>query len=235
MSTFCSPVRLMVSNPAATTTAPINPPMRAWEVLDGQPKYQVIRFHTMAPLNAAMMTALLIAAGSTTSLPMVVATATPKRNGPTNSAIAVMPRAARGAMARDEIMVATMLLESCIPFRKSNIKAMAMMTINREGIPSLLLPLAHPQDFGNLGRRPDCRAGGIHDQVAHLHLRPVALLDHQELASEVPVAKVGGFVLLAIIDVAFPFPFHPNGIVGQIHHRASPGRFLVLCSAHRTL
>lgn len=32
-----------------------------------------------------------------------------------------------------------------------------------EGIPNLLLPLAHPQDFGNLGRRPDCCAGGVHD------------------------------------------------------------------------
>ena len=39
-------------------------------------------------------------------------TATPKMNGPTKFARAVISRAICGRMARDEIMVATMLLES---------------------------------------------------------------------------------------------------------------------------
>jgi hypothetical protein len=65
---------------------------------------------------------------------MVVATATPKRNGPTKWATALIDKALRGDMARDEIMVATMLLESWKPFRKSNVSAMVMITISREGI-----------------------------------------------------------------------------------------------------
>jgi hypothetical protein len=45
-----------------------------------------------------------------------------------------MIKALRGDMARDEIMVATMLLASWNPFRKSNTRAMAMMIINRSDI-----------------------------------------------------------------------------------------------------
>ena len=69
---------------------------------------------------------MLIVPGVTISLPMVVATATPKISGPENSATAVVPRATRGEKAREEIMVATMLLESCTPFRKSKTRANAI-------------------------------------------------------------------------------------------------------------
>ena len=33
----------------ATSAAPTRPPMRAWEDDEGRPKYQVIRFHVIAP------------------------------------------------------------------------------------------------------------------------------------------------------------------------------------------
>ncbi len=49
-------------------------------------------------------------------------------------ATAVTPSATRGRNARDEIIVATMLLESWNPFRKSKMRAMminAMMSVNR--------------------------------------------------------------------------------------------------------
>ena len=85
-------------------------------------------------LRAAMMTALVIATGSTTSCPMDVASTTPKRNGPAKWATARMPNALRGDIAREEIMVATMLLASWKPFKKSNTKAMAMMMISKTGI-----------------------------------------------------------------------------------------------------
>jgi hypothetical protein len=124
----------MVAKPSATATAPTSPPIRAWEVLEGKPKYQVNRFHKIALVRAAMITALLIAAGSTTSLPIVVATATPKRKGPAKWAAALMSSAIRGETARDEIIVATMLLASWKPFRKSKTKAIAIMTIRRVGM-----------------------------------------------------------------------------------------------------
>jgi hypothetical protein len=60
-------------------------------------------------------------------------------NGPTKLARAVNPRATRGDKARDEIMVATTLLESCIPLRKSNPNAKIMTRIVAEDIPLPLL------------------------------------------------------------------------------------------------
>ena len=93
-------------------TAPMNPPISAWEELLGKPRYQVSRFQTMAPVSAARRTVSLMAWAATISSPMVLATATPKTNGPTKLASAVIPSARRGESARDEIMVATTLLES---------------------------------------------------------------------------------------------------------------------------
>jgi hypothetical protein len=66
---------------------------------------------------------------------MVVATATPKMNGPTKLATAVNPSAMRGRIAREEIIVATTLLESCTPFRKSNVSAKRISMIRDIGMP----------------------------------------------------------------------------------------------------
>ena len=55
-------------------------------------------------------------------------------NGPTKFARAVKPRAARGDRARDEIIVATTLLESCTPFRKSNPSAKIISSIAADDI-----------------------------------------------------------------------------------------------------
>src|SRR5690606_22624952 len=59
----------------------------------------------------------------TISLPTVLATVTPNRKGPRNSATAVKPSAVCGRNAREEIMVATILLESRIPLMNSKINA----------------------------------------------------------------------------------------------------------------
>src|SRR6266550_5213197 len=42
--------------PAAAIPAPHSPPISAWVELLGRPKYQVIRFHAMAPRRAAITT-----------------------------------------------------------------------------------------------------------------------------------------------------------------------------------
>jgi hypothetical protein len=55
-------------------------------------------------------------------------------NGPTKLATAVRPSAALGEIALEEIMVATTLLESCTPFRKSNATAKMISTISKGGI-----------------------------------------------------------------------------------------------------
>src|SRR4030043_171475 len=125
--TFNNPGSKIASHPAPTTTAPTKPPTNACDELLGNPRYQVNKFHTMALDKAANITNRLIAAASTTSFPMVSATATPKIKGPKKFAAAVIPRAVRGENALLAIIVATILLESCIPFKKSNMRANMMM------------------------------------------------------------------------------------------------------------
>jgi hypothetical protein len=87
-------------------------PMSACEELLGMPRYQVNIFHAVALNRAARITSMVIVPGLTMSCPMVLATATPKIKGPKNSDTAVTPNATRGRKAREEIIVATMLLES---------------------------------------------------------------------------------------------------------------------------
>jgi len=71
----------------------------------------------------------LMAPGRMIPWPIVLATANPKMNGPRNSAAAANARAARGGMARDEIIVATMLLASFAPFTNALMNANIIIAI----------------------------------------------------------------------------------------------------------
>src|SRR5665648_1458 len=102
----------MTPNPESAATAPMIPPINAWLELDGIPKYQVNKFQKMEAISAATSTQILMEPGNTISSPIVFATATPNRKGPENSATAVIYKALRGDMARENMIVATMLLES---------------------------------------------------------------------------------------------------------------------------
>jgi len=73
------------------------------------PNNQVSKFQMMAEPSAANATGMVIASPLTTSFPIVVATATPNKNGPTIFARAVMASAAFGGMAREAMAVATTL------------------------------------------------------------------------------------------------------------------------------
>ena len=76
------PAPIIAPVPLFAMAAPAYPPIRAWDELEGIPKNHVMRFHAMAAIRAAAITANVTASPSTTSDPIVVATATPKRNGP---------------------------------------------------------------------------------------------------------------------------------------------------------
>ena len=103
----------------AARPAPTKPPIRAWVDEDGSPNHQVIRFQTIAPTNAAMMTikAVWLAeiksapvappGGSrlTISLAIVSATSVPNR-APTKFMIAAIISAALGVKARVDTEVA---------------------------------------------------------------------------------------------------------------------------------
>lgn len=107
--TFISPSIWIAEIPKPVSAAPTNPPINACEELEGMASHQVIKFHTMAASKAAKAVGTVTASSLTTSVPMVVATATPKRNGPIKLVIADMVKATRGDMALEAITVATTL------------------------------------------------------------------------------------------------------------------------------
>ena len=126
MMTFSTrPETTMASARAATSAEPTTPPMSAWDELEGSPKYQVTRFHVMAPISPANTTVGVMNSALTMPLAMVAATAS-EMNAPTKFRIAAIVTATRGGRARVEIDVATALAVSWNPLVKSKASAVAM-------------------------------------------------------------------------------------------------------------
>src|SRR3954453_13632625 len=116
------PSPLTAADPSAAKAAPTMPPIRACEELDGRPKYQVARFHAIAPMSPANTIVGVMVAASTIPLATVAATAS-EMNAPTKLRIAANVTATRGGIARVEIAVATTLAVSWKPLVKSNASA----------------------------------------------------------------------------------------------------------------
>src|SRR5882757_1944393 len=96
------PSPLIALAPAATNVAPTTPPINACEDDDGSPKYQVTRFHAIAPTSPAKMIVVVTSVADTIPLATVAATFS-EMNAPTKLRIAANPTARRGDMARVEI------------------------------------------------------------------------------------------------------------------------------------
>jgi hypothetical protein len=74
---------LIAASPAADIPAPDIPPISAWEEDVGRPKYQVIMFHTIAPIRALRIIYGMSSVWTKSSLMIlliVLATATPNPN-----------------------------------------------------------------------------------------------------------------------------------------------------------
>ena len=114
MTTLLITTDQLAVTPAASA-APTRPPMRAWELEEGSPYHQVMRFHAMAPSRPAITItrACEPVPGSMVS-DTVVATFCP-RNAPTKFMIAAMASATRGVRARVETEVAIALAASWKP------------------------------------------------------------------------------------------------------------------------
>jgi hypothetical protein len=138
------PSEISAWTPAPTITAPISPPNNECDALDGTPKYQVITFQLIAESMAAKMTDIVIWSGWTKSEPMVLATAVPNKNGPTNSAAAATDSACLGRSDLDAITVATTLALLWKPSRKPNTMAMPNRTRNVAGKFVGLLSIVRP-------------------------------------------------------------------------------------------
>ena len=117
------PQPLRAPKPTEMATAPIIPPMSAWEELDGMPTYQVRRFQMMAPVRpATMISSLIILAEMTISPPIVLATPV-EIMAPIKFRMAVPMIARPGRIARVDTQVAMALAVSWNPLIKSKIRA----------------------------------------------------------------------------------------------------------------
>ena len=123
----------ITSHPACATAAPAKPPIRVCEDDDGIPSLQVSRFQNVAANSPARITQRSIALLST-----VFATVLPTLISKTQNAItlkaAAQITACNGVSTFVETTVAIELAASWKPFTKSNIKAIAITTINNVNI-----------------------------------------------------------------------------------------------------
>src|SRR5262249_4823794 len=152
------PAGTRLLKPARATAAPANPPISAWEELDGIPPYHVIRFQAIAPMRAARITRGSTLSGRTIPLPIVRATFTPNPNAATKLKKAAQTTAWIGLSTRVETTVAIELAASWKPLMKSKARATTTMKTTRaKG--SMRAGLAHLQ----------------HDALDHVHhvLAPV--------------------------------------------------------------
>src|SRR5712691_13465059 len=125
-SVFDSPLQTAAEIPALAIPAPISPPIKACELEDGIPNPHVIRFQTMAPINAANITCASMTLGSMMPVPIVLATWSPNTMKATKLKNAAHTTAYCGRSTRVETMVAIELAASCSPLRKSNNSATAI-------------------------------------------------------------------------------------------------------------
>src|SRR5437762_14225894 len=96
--------------PARATAAPAYPPISACEELVGNPKYHVIRSHTIAPMRPPKITAGVTAEMSIIPLPIVFATAVPTVNASSQLKTAAQVTACSGEQPRGDPTVSTDLL-----------------------------------------------------------------------------------------------------------------------------
>src|SRR5208282_2059432 len=98
--------------PALATAAPANPPMIAWDELDGMPYRQVMRFQAIAPSSAAQITLGVTTLCSTNPLLTAFATAVLPMNTAAKLNVAAHTTAAMGLSTRVPTIVAMAFAES---------------------------------------------------------------------------------------------------------------------------
>src|SRR3954453_13949148 len=124
---FSTALKWIASTPPATHVAPIRPPNSACDELDGSPRYQVIRFHRIAPTSPAKITTGLMSVSSTSPPEIVFATWT-DRKAPGRFRQAATVTAVLGRNAPVAIDVAMAFAVSWKPFVKSKASAVTTTT-----------------------------------------------------------------------------------------------------------
>ena len=96
MIAFIVPSKTTVCIPPEINAEPINPPINAWLLEEGNPIYHVIKFHTIAPTRPANITSVVANSGFIIPFPIVEATAVPKIKGPMKLVIELIVTACNG-------------------------------------------------------------------------------------------------------------------------------------------
>ena len=84
------PIQFNPTFPTETRTAPIMPPTRAWEELDGIPSFHVKIFQKIAPRRAAIMIFSLTKDGELTIFPPIVLATPVETNAPRKFKVAAI-------------------------------------------------------------------------------------------------------------------------------------------------
>src|SRR5436190_20748707 len=106
ISVLVQPAGMLAANQAFATGAPADPPMSACDELVGRPITHVIRSQTIAPVRPQKMTAKVTTLMSIIPLPIVCATAVPKRNAAMKLKNAAQTTALPGESTRVDTTVA---------------------------------------------------------------------------------------------------------------------------------
>src|SRR5437764_10967647 len=108
--------------------------MRACDDEVGSPHHHVSTSHTIAPNRPAMTTYWVTSSNRIMPLPMVLATAVPRKNAARKLKAAAHNTASFGDRTRVETTVAMLFAESRNPFRKSKISATRTVTRTSQNI-----------------------------------------------------------------------------------------------------
>src|SRR3954470_22525096 len=210
ITTFSSsPSNCTPPTPTAATVEPTTPPMSACELEDGRPKYQVARFHAIAPIRPANTICGVMTSASTMPDAIVAATAS-DRNAPTKFSDEAIATAARGPIARVEIDVATAFAVSWNPLVKSNARAVPT-TIQRTTSESIALLVLDDDAL------EDVRDGlGGVDRVLE-PLEDVLPADHQHRV-DAPLEQRGERFAQHAVAVVLE-PVHFDGVVIDVLER----------------
>src|SRR5581483_2224277 len=164
MSVFVHPLGRITPQPDLMTAAPAKPPISACDDDVGRPHHQVSKSQTMAPINPVITTYCVISSTRIMPLPMVLATAVPRKNAAAKLKNAAHNTASLGESTRVETTVAMLLAASWNPFRKSKVSATSTVIISsrRSGLTrfpvcqsvtaSCVLQYYGFQDIGNIFR-----------------------------------------------------------------------------------
>src|SRR4051812_36068310 len=200
MTTLSSTPFQITSVPPASA-APTMPPNSACEDEEGSPKYQVMRFHTIAPTRAAKRIAIPFEPCGVSIRPSLTVLATPEpRKAPARFITAAIASAARGVSARVETDVAIAFAESWKPL--VYVKKSATATVTTRAKVSIDASGLLDGDGLHRVRHVLESVGGlfqdVHDLLELEHLDGLVLAV-EEVREKLPVDLVG--LVLEAVDL----------------------------------